>query len=156
MGSNKRIRVEDLAKPSEFVSDVPIQVRFNDVDILGHVNNSMYQQYFDLGRVHYFRQMPDPKPDWWGVTVVIAHLDIDFFTSLLPTDTVSVCTRVLSMAGRSFRMEQLLYKHDAQQTVCARCESVMVGFDAEKGCSAPIAASWRRKICELENLEGEE
>ena len=64
MAWGKRIRVEDLARPSEFVSDVPIQMRFNDVDALGHVNNSMYQQYFDLGRVDYFLRMPGGRPLW--------------------------------------------------------------------------------------------
>lgn len=152
MGSGNRVEREALARPSEFRCEVPIQVRFNDVDILGHVNNSMYQQYFDLGRVHYFRQMPDPKPDWWGVTVVIARLEIDFFSSVRPTDAVSVCTRVISLGDRSFRMEQLLYINDAEQRVCARCESVMVGYDADKGCSAPIPPSWRRAICEIEAL----
>lgn len=154
--SEKRINVEDLASPREFSCVVPIQVRFNDVDILGHVNNSMYQQYFDLGRVHYFRQMPDPKPDWWGVTVVIARLEIDFFSSIRPTDAVSVCTRVIEMANRSFRMEQLLYINSAEQKVCARCESVMVGYDAEKGCSAPLPPSWKSKMQELEGLDGGE
>jgi hypothetical protein len=51
-------------------------------------------------------------------------------------------------------MEQLLYKRDAQQTVCARCESVMSGFDAQRGCAAPLPESWKRKIVELENLKG--
>ena len=154
MAWGKRVRVEDLARPSEFVSDVSIQMRFNDVDALGHVNNSMYQQYFDLGRVDYFLRMPGPRPTWWGAAVVVASLSIDFFTSLLPTDEASVCTRIIGVSNRSFCMEQLLYKRDAQQTVCARCESVMSGFDAQRGCAAPLPESWKRKIVELENLKG--
>lgn len=153
MASGKRVRIEDLARPGDFACDLPIQVRFNDVDILGHVNNSIYQQYFDLGRVSYFRQMPDPKPDWHGITVVIAHLDIDFFDSITATDAVSVCTRVISMGGRSFRMEQLLYKQDGRQTVCARCEAIMSGYDAASKCSAPLPESWKAKIREIEGLE---
>ena len=134
MAWGKRIRVEDLARPSEFVSDVPIQMRFNDVDALGHVNNSMYQQYFDLGRVDYFLRMPGPRPTWWGAAVVVASLSIDFFTSLLPTDEASVCTRIIGVG--------------------ARCESVRSGFDARRGCAAPLPESWKRKIVELENLKG--
>lgn len=132
---------------------MPIQVRFNDVDILGHVNNSMYQQYFDLGRVHYFRQMPPPRPDWWGITVVIARLEMDFFSSVRPNDAVSVCSRVIAMADRSFSMEQLLYLDGIESKICARCESVMVGYDAQQGCSAPLPQSWKRKIRELEGLD---
>ena len=85
---------------------------------------------------------------------MVASLSIDFFTSLLPTDEASVCTRIIGMSNRSFCMEQLLYKRDAQQTVCARCESVMSGFDAQRRCAAPLPESWKRKIVELENLKG--
>ena len=37
MAWGKRIRVEDLARPNEFVSDVPIQMRFNDAGAAAHV-----------------------------------------------------------------------------------------------------------------------
>ena len=43
-----------------FKSILPIQVRFNDVDIMGHVSNTVYQSYYDSGKVDYFdKVMPD-------------------------------------------------------------------------------------------------
>jgi acyl-CoA thioester hydrolase len=38
-------------------SRTDIQVRFSDLDLLGHVSNSYYAQYFDLARVTFFRQI---------------------------------------------------------------------------------------------------
>ena len=32
----------------------PIQIRFNDIDILGHVNNVMFGHYCDVARSDYF------------------------------------------------------------------------------------------------------
>ena len=32
---------------------VPIQIRFNDVDRYGHVNNNSYFAYYDLGKEDY-------------------------------------------------------------------------------------------------------
>lgn len=31
----------------------PIQIRFNDIDHLGHVNNNAYFAYYDLGKERY-------------------------------------------------------------------------------------------------------
>ena len=31
-----------------------VQLRFNDIDALGHVNNSVYFQFFDLAKTEYF------------------------------------------------------------------------------------------------------
>ena len=35
---------------------VPVQLRFNDTDALGHVNNSTYFSFYDLGKSEY---LPD-------------------------------------------------------------------------------------------------
>ena len=37
-------------KPAE------IQVRFADIDVLGHVNNAIYLSYFEMTSVHYFNE----------------------------------------------------------------------------------------------------
>ena len=40
--------------------NMPIQVRFTDVDIYGHVNNAIYAELFDTARYTYMKQLlPD-------------------------------------------------------------------------------------------------
>lgn len=34
----------------EFHHSLPIQLRFNDVDKFGHVNNTVYFSFYDLGK----------------------------------------------------------------------------------------------------------
>ena len=34
---------------------VPVQLRFNDADALGHINNSVYFSFYDLGKTEYFK-----------------------------------------------------------------------------------------------------
>ena len=34
-----------------------VQIRFADIDMLGHVSNSVYPQYMDLGRVDFFVEL---------------------------------------------------------------------------------------------------
>ena len=45
-------------KPTE------IQVRFADIDVLGHVNNAIYLSYFEMTRVHYFNELLGESWDW--------------------------------------------------------------------------------------------
>ena len=34
-----------------------IEVRFKDVDSLGHVNNAVYLTYFEIARFHYWKTL---------------------------------------------------------------------------------------------------
>ncbi len=36
---------------------VPIQIRWRDLDALGHVNNAVYLTYFELARLAYIRAL---------------------------------------------------------------------------------------------------
>mgnify|MGYP001534377266 FL=1 len=44
----------------QFNHTLPIQLRFNDVDKFGHVNNTVYFSFYDLGKTEYFASVcPD-------------------------------------------------------------------------------------------------
>ena len=38
-------------------SPFEVQVRFSDIDLLGHVNNVAYFNYFEMARIHYFHPL---------------------------------------------------------------------------------------------------
>jgi len=44
---------EDLPSPSDFRFHKEIEVRFRDLDAMGHVNNAAYMTYFEMGRTGY-------------------------------------------------------------------------------------------------------
>ena len=46
------------------ISPATIQVRFADLDVMGHVNNSVYLSYFEMTRVHYFKELVGANWDW--------------------------------------------------------------------------------------------
>ena len=41
------------ARGGAFFHRLPVQIRFNDVDRYGHVNNNAYFAYYDLGKQEY-------------------------------------------------------------------------------------------------------
>ena len=60
-----------------FHHTLPIQLRFNDVDKFGHVNNTVYFSFYDLGKTEYFASVC-PGVDWEKTGIVVVHIEADF------------------------------------------------------------------------------
>ena len=50
----------------------PVDVRWRDVDALGHVNHAVFLTYFEEGRDAFFKQTLGGEPDY-----VVARLEVD-------------------------------------------------------------------------------
>ena len=73
----------------EFKHSVPVQLRFNDADALGHVNNSVYFTFYDLGKTEYFKAVRGgeiPKE----VDIVVAHAEVDFIAPVFLNDRKTI------------------------------------------------------------------
>ena len=57
----------------QFNHTLPIQLRFNDVDKFGHVNNTVYFSFYDLGKTEYFASVC-PDVDWEKDGIVVVGL----------------------------------------------------------------------------------
>ena len=60
-----------------FHHTLPIQLRFNDVDKFGHVNNTVYFSFYDLGKTEYFGSVC-PGVDWEKIGIVVVHIEANF------------------------------------------------------------------------------
>ena len=40
------------------------EIRFADIDAMGHVNNAVYFSYFEQARIHFFRQWIGLEWNW--------------------------------------------------------------------------------------------
>lgn len=134
-----------------FRHNLPIQIRFNDMDMLGHVNNTTYFKFFDLAKCRYFEELVKPEPlDWKKINVVVANINCDFYAPTFFNESIAVCTAVTKIGDKSLRMEQRVYETETGQ-VKALCHTILVRYDIEKGCSMAITDEWRESI---EKFEG--
>ena len=60
-----------------FHHTLPIQLRFNDVDKFGHVNNTVYFSFYDLGKTEYFGSVC-PGVEWEKIGIVVVHIEANF------------------------------------------------------------------------------
>jgi len=133
-----------------FNHQTPLQIRFNDVDVMGHVNNSVYQNYFDIARVRYFEKVFGYRLDWYDTALVLVHIEIDFLKAVDMYDNVNVLTKIYHLGNKSLRMEQRIVGEDTDDVRCVS-QAVLSAFDYESGEATPLLADWREKIKKYEN-----
>ncbi len=134
-----------------------IQVRFRDLDPLGHVNNAVYLSYFELARVKYFQSLglETTSPHGLGEAVrssyVVARVEVDFVRPVHLDEPVRINSRVLRVGDKSFRMgHQLLAKGE----LAAKSEVVVVWLEAEKPARVPDVVRQAFKKLEKDPVEG--
>jgi len=133
----------------QYRHSTPVQIRFNDLDVLGHVNNAVYQHYFDLARLSYFSEVIEDVPDWKIFGVMLAKISIEFFQPVSIQDHIIVKTAVESLGRKSLAMVQEIQIKATGKT-CAVSRSVLVGFSKVKNETAEIPSGWKSKISQFE------
>ena len=87
----------------------PVQVRFSDVDVYGHVNNVKYFEYFQEARI--LLQRPSCWEGLDRISIVVAQTDVDYRVPILfrpePYDAWSWVARV---GTRSATIESLILR----------------------------------------------
>ena len=123
----------------------PIQIRFSDTDLVGHVNNVAYGYYFDTARMDYIEKVLNIRLDGQQrKLMVLVRIETDFFQSTSLYDIVEVTTRVVKIGKKSISMLQQLLDKDGQ--VKAESKSVLSTYDAVAKRAYPFPEEWKEKI----------
>jgi acyl-CoA thioester hydrolase len=85
------------------------KIRYADTDRQGHVNNSVFNQFFETGRVEIIYNPTKPLHDL-NCSFVIAKLNVQFFNELIWPGEVEIGTKVLKIGSSSFDLEQALFQ----------------------------------------------
>lgn len=137
----------ELPDPDLFTDRLPIQLRFSDVDVVGHVNNIVYFQYYDTGKAAYMTRILGRDISWQEVDTVVANVDCAFISPILWGEEIEVLTACIFIHDKSFRLLQML-RNSVTGEVKSLCETVMVAFDPHTQKSAPLSDEWRQKLTE--------
>jgi acyl-CoA thioester hydrolase len=126
----------------------PIQIRFKDVDRLGHVNNANHITYFELGRVEYFNAlMGDLRIDWDSESLILAKIEMEYKQPILLDDKILVYTWVSRTGTKSFDMACSIVKViDDKETEVAKGLAVIVCFNYKTQQTIAIPEAWKKKM----------
>lgn len=125
--------------------ETDIQMRFADVDQLGHVNNVNLQHYFDIGKTAYYQEVLNFSIDWEGTGFIQKATNIVYESQTRMMEPVAVRTRVEKTGTTSFTMYQEIINTETRE-LKAYSRSVLVMFDFERQEKIPVPEPWREAI----------
>lgn len=129
-----------------------IQLRFNDVDVLGHVNNTVYFSFYDTGKALYFTDVNGRQIRWKDVDRVIANIDCAFMAPIVYGEQIEVLTRCSHIGHKSFTIEQILREKRTGQ-IKSTATTVMVSYDPQTKESREVSPELRRQLEAWEQAE---
>ena len=130
----------------------PINVRFRDLDMFGHVNNTVILTYVETARVQYLVNL-DIRPkqaNWQDVAFILAHISCDFRKPIFYGQRVEVGSRVSKIGRASLRM---VHRVEADGELAAEVLDVLVHYDYPAARSIPVSAEMRTKISAFEQID---
>ena len=126
-----------------------VQVRFGDVDMMGHVNNTSYFVYMEQGRILYFDEVIGYKREDSRWAMILAEATCSYKRPLFYRDVVEVWVRVSRLGNKSFTQEyQLIRQSDG--ALVATGNSVSVAYNYEDEQSIALPQQWRDNIASFE------
>ena len=118
------------------------QVRFRDLDPMGHVNNAVFLTYIEQARVTYLAEV-GAASGLEDMNMVVAHVEIDFKAPVRLGQEVEISVRATRFGTKSFDLDYVL-RVDGE--VVAEAKSVQVAYDYGRQEPTELPAAWREKM----------
>jgi acyl-CoA thioester hydrolase len=115
-------------------------VRFHDLDAMGHAHHTLPLIYLEEARAEFWRQLKQ-RSDLASIDYVMAEITLRFHARIVYPSTLSVGIAVSRVGGRSFTTEFEI--RDGAGTLLSSGSAVQVAYDYTSGTSKAIDAADR-------------
>ncbi len=122
-----------------------LQVRWGDMDALGHVNNAVFFTYCESARMRYFERLQLAEVTPPGQGPVLASASCTFRQQVRYPAELEVGLRVAEVRARSFTMEYGIFQADSEVLV-GDGASAVVWIDFAAGKAAPLPEALRAAL----------
>lgn len=129
---------------------IPIQVRFSDIDMFHHVNNTIYPAYIELARLEYFRD--HIHMDLKKESAFTVSFEINYKRSASFDDKLEVLLRTEEIGNSSLLMDYAVVSSEDNSIVFAHGKVKQVHVDPKTGKVIKVSDEVRLKVLELEDL----
>lgn len=129
------------------------EIRFADIDAMGHVNNAVYLTYMEQARIHLFGQFSEKGWDWRDAGLIVARNEIEYLRPILLGDRIAITVGCSHVGGKSFHLTyHFVREGTAGREEVSRGKSVMVCFNHSTGATEEIPDAWRSALDALRQL----
>ena len=122
-----------------------IEVRFRDLDAIGHVNNAVFFTYFEEGRKHFSKKVFEVS-DISDFNFIMAYIQCDFIKPIQFNDHVILQMWVKDIGTKSFSFEYRLVDLSDEAMVYATGKSIQVCYDYQKNRSIEVPSKMRERL----------
>jgi len=127
-----------MPEPRE--SRVRVPIRWRDLDLLGHVNQSVYHELLEEGRGGVLGRLEEH-----AFPLVLVHIEIDYKAEVRKDhDWVEVVSQVAHVGKKSVRIDERIERSDG--VVATKGHSVLVAWDAHERASREITDREREAL----------
>ena len=135
-------------KRSDYNFWIKIDVRWGDMDSIGHVNNAKYFTYCESARISYFQKIDVGKFVEKSQGPALANASLNFRRQVHYPSTLEVGLKVVEVRNRSFQMNYGIFL-EGTDTLVADGTSVIVWADYKVGKSVDLPSVIRDSIEKL-------
>jgi acyl-CoA thioester hydrolase len=126
-----------------------VDVRFRDVDAMGHAHHSLPLVYVEEARAAYWRAIAG-RATVGDIDYVLAEVTVRFHQRITYPDRLDVAVRVSRLGGRSFEMA--FEVRSSAGALLSSGTTVQVMYDYAAGSSMDVPPDVRRRIEAYEGL----
>lgn len=134
--------------PPTFRFSYPVQVRFRDLDPMGHAHHSLPLVYFEEARAAYWRDVVG-RSGIEDISYIMAEFTVRYLARIRFPQTLQVRARVARVGRKSWNMEYELQSPAGELLATGR--SVQVMYDYAVGETIEIPEDVRGRIEAFEN-----
>ena len=127
-----------------------IDIRFRDIDMLGHVNSAVYSTYLETARIKYFLS----KFGRYEPTFVLRRAELDYLAPLHLGEVAVVEMWVGHIGESSWEFRYRIVEKNSGR-VAMEARTIQVWIDPKTGAKARIPDEVRR-VLEEDRLNGAE
>ncbi len=135
----------DIPEQKKLTHETVIPIRWGDMDLMGHVNNTVYFRYMEIVRIEWLEKS-GARPDPNGVGPVIANAFCNFIRQLEYPGSVLAKHYVANAGRSSFDTFITLERTDDPGTLCAAGGATTVWVDFPRQKSVPLPDWLRAQI----------
>ncbi len=133
----------EIPDDKKLVHEMRIQIRWGDMDAMGHVNNTVYFRYLEMARVEWLESLGGaPSPDGQGPVIVNAFCN--FYRQVTYPGELIARHYVSSPGRSSFDTWITLERSDEPGVICAAGGATTVWQDAALQKSVELP-TWLRE-----------
>jgi acyl-CoA thioester hydrolase len=122
------------------IFETTVEIRFADIDAMGHVNNAVYFSYFEQARMAYFKERVARIWDWNEDGVIVARNEIDYIYPVFLNDRMNIRLWVEHVGSKSF---SVCYRVVVGERLCATGKSVLVCFNHKNKATQVLPEAWK-------------